>query len=97
MDFFSKIPNVWLIIGFLGQFFFTMRFLVQWIYTEINKKSVIPRSFWILSILGSSLLLIYAIQRKDPVFILGQSFGFIVYGRNLYFVSKSRKNAEGKI
>jgi lipid-A-disaccharide synthase-like uncharacterized protein len=95
MEIFSNIPSIWLVIGLLGQFFFTMRFLVQWIYTEINKKSVIPRSFWTLSIVGSALLLIYAIQRKDPVFILGQCFGFIVYGRNLYFIMRKGKPAEG--
>ena len=62
--------NFFMILGFIGQFFFSMRFVVQWIASEKNKKSVVPLSFWIFSVLGSSLLLIYAIYRKDPVFIL---------------------------
>jgi len=81
----------WIIIGFIGQIFFTMRFLIQWIITEKKKESVVPFAFWYLSILGSIFLLSYAIYRKDPVFILGQSFGFIVYFRNLYFIHKKKK------
>ena len=59
-----------MVLGFIGQFFFSMRFVVQWIASEKHKKSVVPLTFWIFSVLGSSLLLIYAIYRKDPVFIL---------------------------
>jgi lipid-A-disaccharide synthase-like uncharacterized protein len=81
----------WLIVGFAGQLFFTMRFVVQWIATEKKKESVIPVMFWYLSILGSLFLLSYAISRKDPVFILGQSFGVIVYFRNLYFIYQNKK------
>ena len=86
------IPTFWLVIGLVGQAFFTMRFLIQWIYSEKKRKSMVPVSFWIFSILGSSMLLIYAIYRQDPVFILGQSFGFIVYFRNLYLIRMSRQN-----
>lgn len=86
------IPTFWLVIGLAGQAFFTMRFLIQWIYSEKKKKSMVPVSFWIFSILGSSMLLTYAIYRRDPVFILGQSFGFIVYFRNLYLIRMSRQN-----
>lgn len=89
----APINNTWLIFGLVGQFFFTMRFVVQWIVTEIRKKSVIPVSFWFFSLSGSAILLVYAIHRKDPVFILGQSFGFIVYVRNLYFVFKNKGDA----
>ena len=78
----------WLCIGFLGQALFSTRFLCQWIASERQKKSVIPLSFWFLSILGSLLLLIYAIKIKDPVFILGQSMGCIVYLRNLRLIYK---------
>lgn len=81
----------WIIVGFAGQIFFTMRFVVQWIATEKKRESVIPVIFWYLSIIGSILLLAYAIYRKDPVFILGQSFGSIVYSRNLYFIYKGKK------
>ncbi len=87
----QNISNVWLIIGLTGQAFFTMRFLVQWIYSERKKESVVPVSFWIFSIVGSLILLSYAIYRRDPVFILGQSFGFIVYFRNLHLIRQSRR------
>ncbi|MBZ4671901.1 MAG: lipid biosynthesis domain protein [Deferribacteraceae bacterium] len=79
-----------LVIGFTGQFFFFMRFFVQWIYSEKQRKSVIPVAFWYFSLLGSVCLLTYAILRKDIVFIVGQSTGFIIYIRNLYFIKKER-------
>lgn len=90
-NFFSEITNFWLAVGLLGQFFFTMRFLVQWIYSEKRKQSLIPISFWIFSLLGSSMLLTYAIYRRDPVFILGQSFGFLIYTRNLHLIHKHKR------
>jgi lipid-A-disaccharide synthase-like uncharacterized protein len=73
----------WVVLGFLAQAVFSARFIVQWIASERKKRSVIPKTFWYLSILGSVLLLIYSIHRKDPVFILGQSLGSIIYIRNL--------------
>ena len=81
----------WLIIGFLGQIFFSTRFLLQWIYSEINRKSIIPLGFWFFSILGGLTLLVYAIHRKDPVFIMGQSMGLLIYARNIYFINKQNK------
>jgi lipid-A-disaccharide synthase-like uncharacterized protein len=75
--------DFWIVLGLVAQGFFTARFLVQWIVTEKKRRSTIPKAFWYLSITGSALLLVYAIHRRDPVFILGQSFGFIVYIRNL--------------
>ena len=81
----------WLIVGFLGQIFFSSRFILQWIYSEISKKSIIPLGFWFFSILGGVTLLIYAIHRKDPVFIMGQATGILIYGRNLYFINKQNK------
>jgi len=84
------------IIGFIGQGAFFSRFLVQWIISEFKKESVIPYIFWYLSIIGSSLLLSYAIFRKDPVFILGQSFGFIVYIRNIYLIRSKNKKVLSK-
>ena len=77
-----------MVLGFIGQFFFSMRFVVQWIASEKHKKSVVPLSFWIFSVLGSSLLLIYAIYRKDPVFILGQAPNLLIYFRNIWFIKK---------
>ena len=80
--------NSWLVIGFLGQSVFGARFFVQWLSSERAKKSVIPITFWYLSICGSLILLTYAIHKLDPVFILGQSTGSLIYLRNLYFISK---------
>ena len=80
-----------MVLGFIGQFFFSMRFVVQWIASEKHKKSVVPLSFWIFSVLGSSLLLIYAIYRKDPVFILGQAPNLLIYFRNIWFIKHPKQ------
>jgi lipid-A-disaccharide synthase-like uncharacterized protein len=81
----------WVLVGLVAQVFFTMRFLVQWIASERVGKSVIPIAFWWCSIGGGLLLLVYALYRRDPVFIAGQSFGVFVYLRNLYFVLRERR------
>lgn len=86
--------DFWLIIGFGGQIFFSLRFLVQWLQSEKEKRSVIPISFWYFSLGGSFLLLAYAIHRRDPVFILGQSMGFIIYIRNLILIDKHKQTTE---
>lgn len=79
-------PAVWLaLFGVFAQMVFMCRFLVQWMASERAHKSVIPIQFWWLSIIGASMLLAYGILRQDVVIILGQSFGFIVYSRNLWF------------
>ena len=83
--------TVWLGIGFLGQLLFSARFIVQWIKSEREKKSVFPVAFWYFSIAGGVILLAYAIYRKDPVFILGQAAGLFIYFRNLYFVIYENK------
>jgi len=80
--------NLWLLVGFLGQIMFSMRFLIQWLASEKRKKSIVPVSFWYFSIAGGVLLLSYSIFRKDPVFMLGQSVGVIIYSRNLYLIHK---------
>ncbi|MHC1726344.1 MAG: lipid-A-disaccharide synthase N-terminal domain-containing protein [Syntrophobacteraceae bacterium] len=82
------LDNYLLILGFIGQGFFSARFLAQWIASEKQRKSVVPLSFWYFSVGGGALLLIYAILRKDPVFILGQGAGLIIYARNLYLIHK---------
>ena len=82
--------TLWLALGFFAQILFSARFFVQWLASEKAKKSVVPVLFWYLSILGSGLLLLYAIHRKDPVFILGQSTGIIIYSRNLYFIYREK-------
>jgi lipid-A-disaccharide synthase-like uncharacterized protein len=90
-DVFITRADWWLILGFVAQALFTMRFLVQWIASERAGHSVIPLAFWIFSIGGGVLLLIYALYRRDAVFIAGQAFGVFVYLRNLYFVLRDRK------
>ena len=76
----------WVALGFVAQAFFTMRFVVQWIASERARASVIPVAFWFFSIGGGVLLLVYALYRRDPVFIAGQALGLVVYLRNLYFI-----------
>ena len=78
--------KVWLGIGMFGEVIFGMRFIVQWIATEKQKKSVIPLAFWYLSLLGSIILLAYALYLKNPVFILGFSLNLAIYLRNLFFI-----------
>ena len=85
--------KLWLGIGFFAQILFSARFLVQWLASERAGKSIVPLVFWYLSIAGSGLLLAYAIHRKDPVFILGQSLGIFIYSRNLYLIRREKKMA----
>lgn len=80
-----------LILGFTGQSMFFMRFFVQWLYSEKHKRSLIPTAFWYFSLGGSTLLLAYAIIRRDPVFMIGQSTGFIIYIRNLRLIARERR------
>ncbi len=79
------------LVGFVGQLMFTMRFVVQWIATERARRSVFPIAFWFLSIAGGIVLFGYALAIRDPVFIVGQGFGVFVYSRNLYFVYRERR------
>jgi lipid-A-disaccharide synthase-like uncharacterized protein len=83
----------WLVVGFAGQALFGMRFIIQWIISEKRGESVIPLPFWYLSIGGSLILLTYAIHKQDPVFIMGQSLGSIIYIRNLVLISRKKKVA----
>jgi lipid-A-disaccharide synthase-like uncharacterized protein len=85
--------TIWLIIGFLGQGFFFMRFVVQWIASERARKSIIPGAFWFFSIGGGIVLLIYAIYRRDPVFIAGQALGLVIYSRNIFFILREKREA----
>jgi len=90
----TKLEIIFLLIGFVGQGLFASRFIVQWIYSEKKGESTIPIIFWYLSIFGGIGLLTYAIFRKDPVIILGQSFGILIYLRNLILIynKKNEKN-----
>jgi lipid-A-disaccharide synthase-like uncharacterized protein len=83
--------SVWLVLGFLGQAFFTARFLVQWIASERAGRSVVPVLFWYFSIGGGLILFAYALYRGDPVFIIGQGFGTFIYVRNLMLIAKEKK------
>jgi len=82
----------WDVVGFLGLFVFSSRFLVQWIESERRRESVIPISFWYLSIVGSFLLLAYAFVRKDPIFILSYLFNGFIYFRNLYLIYRKKQS-----
>jgi lipid-A-disaccharide synthase-like uncharacterized protein len=83
-------PNLWLAVGLIGQALFSMRFLVQWITSEREGRSVLPVSFWHLSIAGSLVLLAYAVHLRDVVFTLGQSAGVLIYVRNLHLMRAAR-------
>ena len=85
--------EAWLAIGFLGQACFASRFLVQWMASERAGRSLVPRAFWYLSIAGGAIVLSYAIWRRDPVFIAGQSAGLFVYLRNLILLRREDRKA----
>jgi lipid-A-disaccharide synthase-like uncharacterized protein len=85
--------DAWVVLGFIAQGLFTMRFVVQLVASERARASVIPVAFWLFSIGGGVLLLIYALYRRDPVFIAGQALGLLVYIRNLYFIVLTGKQS----
>lgn len=83
--------DLWVLFGFIAQVMFMARFLVQWIASERARKSVVPAAFWFFSVAGGALLLVYAIYREDPVFILGQSAGLFIYLRNISLIRRERR------
>jgi lipid-A-disaccharide synthase-like uncharacterized protein len=83
-----------ILVGFGGQGLFAMRFIVQWLKSEGERRSVIPLAFWYFSVGGGLVLLLYALWRQDPVIICGQGLGLLIYARNLYFIY--RKPADQK-
>lgn len=85
--------DLWVLIGFLGQFLFAARFIVQWISSERKRESHIPIQFWYLSLFGGSIMAAYAIHRRDPVFVVGQMSGLIVYIRNLMLIHAQRRSS----
>jgi lipid-A-disaccharide synthase-like uncharacterized protein len=89
----SAVDAIWLAIGLLGQTMFMMRFIVQWIHSERHKKSIVPVSFWYLSLVGGLIVLAYGIHRAEPVIILGQLPGTLVYTRNLMLIHRSKRAA----
>ncbi|WED43823.1 lipid-A-disaccharide synthase N-terminal domain-containing protein [Legionella cardiaca] len=88
---------LWLALGLIGQGIFSARFIVQWLVSEKEKKSIIPVAFWYLSLLGGVTLLVYSIYKQDPVFILGQSTGVFIYARNLYLIQRERGSRTAKL
>lgn len=81
--------QIMIIVGFGGQALFASRFIIQWLKSENERKSVIPIAFWYFSIGGGAVLLLYAIWRQDPVIMCGQGLGLFIYARNLYFVLRA--------
>jgi lipid-A-disaccharide synthase-like uncharacterized protein len=93
----STTETVWIIVGFLGQGLFFGRWLVQWIVSERRAESQMPLAFWYLSLVGGLITLAYAIYRRDPVFIAGQSIGALVYIRNLMLIHRTPQTAAASV
>ncbi|MBL4725768.1 MAG: lipid-A-disaccharide synthase N-terminal domain-containing protein [Rhizobiaceae bacterium] len=87
----SSTEILWLSVGFGAQLMFSMRFLIQWIASEKARASIVPETFWYFSFVGGAMLLVYAIYRVDPVFIMGQATGLLIYSRNIYFIWKNKQ------
>ncbi len=87
----------WVAFGLFGQLMFMGRFLVQWIASERARQSIIPIYFWYFSIGGGLILFTYAVYRGDPVFILGQSLGIVIYSRNLWLIHVNKKRDDNPI
>ncbi|RPJ59949.1 MAG: hypothetical protein EHM23_12265 [Acidobacteria bacterium] len=92
-DLYVEMKDPWAIIGWAGQIVFGSRFIVQWVASERQKKSVIPVSFWYLSMVGSLLLLAYGFYVKQPVYIAGYLFNCVVYVRNLHLIHNQQGEA----
>jgi lipid-A-disaccharide synthase-like uncharacterized protein len=86
----STTELVWLIVGFAAQLMFSMRFILQWIASEKAKRSIVPEVFWYFSVAGGAMLFAYAIYRGDPVFILGQGMGLLIYVRNIHMIWREK-------
>ncbi len=86
--------TIMLFVGFSGQGLFATRFIVQWVRSEQESRSIIPVAFWYFSIGGGVVLLFYALWRKDPVIICGQGIGLLIYARNLYFILRPKPRAD---
>ncbi|WP_298611178.1 lipid-A-disaccharide synthase N-terminal domain-containing protein [uncultured Odoribacter sp.] len=86
----DDIPLWLLVFGSMGQIIFTLRFVYQWLYSRRKNESVLPLGFWLISLTGSLIIVAYALYRRDPVLILGQSTGLLVYSRNIYLLQRNR-------
>lgn len=89
----STTEIVWLVVGFAAQLMFSMRFIVQWIASERARRSIVPEMFWYFSLAGGAMLLAYAIYRTDPVFILGQAMGLVIYARNVHLIWRHKRES----
>ncbi len=87
----TVVEMLWIGFGLIAQTVFAARFIVQWLASERAGRSVIPLAFWFLSLIGSAMLLVYAIYRRDPVFILGQAPNLVIYMRNLHLRYRERR------
>jgi lipid-A-disaccharide synthase-like uncharacterized protein len=87
----GMLSNGWLVFGLVGQTIFTARFLIQWLYSERKRESVIPLAFWYASVTGGLILFCYACHKEDPVFIVGQTGGLLIYLRNLQMRLREKK------
>jgi lipid-A-disaccharide synthase-like uncharacterized protein len=84
----------WTAFSLVGQFTFGGRFVIQWLVSEYKKKSYVPTAFWYLSVIGSIILLVYSVHRKEPIFILGFSLNALIYIRNLHLIYKHKQTGE---
>lgn len=84
--------KLWLLLGFAAQLLFAMRFIVQWLASERARQSIVPETFWYFSVAGGVLLLAYAIYRLDPVFMLGQAMGLLIYARNIQMIWRTKQD-----
>ena len=88
----ATIEIIWLGIGLAAQLMFSMRFIVQWVASERARQSIVPEVFWYFSFMGGALLFAYAIYRMDPVFILGQGMGLLIYARNIDLIWQKKRH-----
>lgn len=86
--------TIWIGVGFLGQALFSARFIIQWLASERVRRSVVPHAFWWFSLAGGVTLFSYALWRADPVFVIGQGLGLVVYLRNLALIHRQGRTAE---
>ena len=92
----ENIPGWLIVFGTVGQFTFTLRFIYQWRYSARAGESLLPTTFWLISLLGSGMIIAYAIIRRDPVLILGQSTGFVVYLRNIMISRRAARRESAR-
>ncbi|MDX2159369.1 MAG: lipid-A-disaccharide synthase N-terminal domain-containing protein [Hyphomicrobiaceae bacterium] len=92
----STAELIWLAVGFVAQLMFSMRFIIQWIASERARASIVPEVFWYFSVAGGALLFAYAVYRLDPVFMLGQGSGLLIYARNIHLIWQE-KARDGRV